>query len=504
MVTVNVAGPLIDVPDPYFPLNPSLRRVNTQAEVHIPLRQYPFRVLSLTLPFFRQGTIEELSDEVLRIIFCYFLDASPRFWPRLVHICRRWRRMVFESQRALNLHLFCTHGTPVLKTLECWPALPIVVEYGGYPARDPLPPEDEDNIMDALRHCDRIRSISLTVTFSLLERFYAIEGPFSELEDLVLLSQDGVRLTLPSTFQLGSRLRSLHLTGIVPLGLPQLLSSSKGLVDFQLHKIPGIESLSPKSLLNALSGITQLRSLSLQFLPTTAFVMVHPPPGHRVVLPTLTSLQCTIESLKDLLASIDAPRLKDVKFSFSNWPIFGISNLPVIRREMQMSYRRSDILFSDRSVTISLTQPASTCLKWQVFSESFSYQLSSMAHICTLFSTFLSCVEDLCISATQPPSGKDDRDREEWFKLIHSFSGTKWLHIAGDSDITTDIVLSLKSSRTVLPVLHKLYVQEPESRYAPLPGAVVLFMNSRWLSGHFIGVEYERINQLGGIGAMFV
>jgi hypothetical protein len=107
---------------------------------------------------------------------------------------------VFESQQVLHLRLVCTHGTPVLKTLDCWPALPIVVQYGGAPSLRPPAPKDEDKIMAALKHSDRVSSISLTVTGSLLEKLSAIERPFSELEDLVLLSRDRALLTLPSTF----------------------------------------------------------------------------------------------------------------------------------------------------------------------------------------------------------------------------------------------------------------------------------------------------------------
>ena len=145
-----------------------------------------------------QVTIEELSDKVLLKIFRYFLDASPRHWVRLVHICHKWRRIVFGAQRPLSLRLFCTYGTPVLKTLHCWPALPIVVEYGGSPALGPPTPEDEDNIVVALKRCERVHSITLTVTGSLLP---TLEGSFSELEDLVLLSQYSVRMYLHSTFR---------------------------------------------------------------------------------------------------------------------------------------------------------------------------------------------------------------------------------------------------------------------------------------------------------------
>jgi hypothetical protein len=146
---------------------------------------------------------EAFRYEVLLNIFRYYLDSSPRFWPRLVHICRKWRRIVFASQRALRLRLFCTHGTPVRKTLDWWPTLPIVVQYGGSPALDPPAPEDEDDIVAALEQSDRVTSIGLTVTSSLLEKLSAIEGPFSELEDLVLLSRDSVRLTLAQRFSVG-------------------------------------------------------------------------------------------------------------------------------------------------------------------------------------------------------------------------------------------------------------------------------------------------------------
>ena len=89
---------------------------------------------------------------------------------------------------------------PVLKTLNCWPTLPIVVQYGGFLAPCPPSTEDEDNILTALKQSDRVISISLTVTNSLLEKLSAIEKPFSELEDLVL-SRDGGLLTLPSAFR---------------------------------------------------------------------------------------------------------------------------------------------------------------------------------------------------------------------------------------------------------------------------------------------------------------
>ncbi|KAH8984734.1 hypothetical protein EDB92DRAFT_1950562 [Lactarius akahatsu] len=75
--------------------------------------------------------------------------------------------------------------------------------YGGSLELDPPAPEDEDNILAALKQSDRIISISLTITNSLLEKLSAIERPFSELENLVLLSRDGLLLALPFDFRWG-------------------------------------------------------------------------------------------------------------------------------------------------------------------------------------------------------------------------------------------------------------------------------------------------------------
>ena len=453
----------------------------------------------------------KLSDEVLLNVFRYYVDTSPHFWPRLVHVCRSWRRVVFTSQRALHLQLFCTHGTPVLKTLECWPSLPIVVEYGGSAALNPPAPEDDDNIMAGLKHCGRVSSISLTVTMSLLERLYQIEVPFSELEHLVLLSQDGVQLTLPSTFRWGPRLRSLHLTGIALLGLPELLSSSKCIVDIQLHEMPGIGYFTPQPLLNAFAGMTKLQSLSLRLLPDTAFIVAPQPSGPRAVLPTLTCLkyQGTSECLNELLAVIHAPCLAVLEITFFDEPINSPSYLLRSRMEMQMSYCRSDIIFSEHSFCISLTRSSSQRFRYQVFCEPFSQQLSFLADFCTRFPASVSLVEDLRICVTPSSSWQTDSDREEWLKLIHAFGGAKWFHLTGNSIFTTEIALALQSSGTVLRALHKLCIQGPVSHYAPLREAVALFIHARLLSCHFIGVEYDRRQrpftyQLDEIGTIFV
>jgi hypothetical protein len=260
--------------------------------------------------------IVKLSEDVLLRIFRYSLGSSPQFWPTLVHICRRWRHIVFASHQALRLRLFCKRGSPVLKALDLWPTLPIAVEYVGfsrYGARD------KENILAALKQSDRVSSIHLTVTKSLLKKIASIGGQFSKLEELVLLSPVGRRLTLPSIFRSGPRLRQLHLTGFsfsVPL---RPLSSSRNLVDIQLHDIPDDIFLSPDALAAALSGMAHLQTLSLRF-PFTANHTTIPPLSKKCIVkrvdtPHLSCLKYrgTSEYLDRLLAGLDAPRLADIE-----------------------------------------------------------------------------------------------------------------------------------------------------------------------------------------------
>src|SRR6266404_1047836 len=78
MLTVNVLK--LDVPaGSHRPLRQLPHQMNSPLEVYISsvkcLRH------SLTSPYFRLLTTENLSDEVLLNIFRYYLDASPRYLP---------------------------------------------------------------------------------------------------------------------------------------------------------------------------------------------------------------------------------------------------------------------------------------------------------------------------------------------------------------------------------------------------------------------------------------
>ena len=415
----------------------------------------------------------------------------------LAWVCQRWRQVVFISPLGLNIRLHCVPGTPVLKTLDIWPALPIIMEYGGFPNLDPPTREDDDNIIAAMKQSSRVSSISLTVTSSLFEKLPVISEPFSVLEELALLSQDTVdsNLTVPSTFRWGPRLRTLHLTGIAFLSFPQLLLPSQDLIDLQLHEIPGAGYFSPEEFANALSGMTQLRSLSfhlLSFPRRRSFLTLPPSPGERILLPALTRLKYRGISkyLDSLAARIDAPRLGDIEITFFNQPTMDASQFSrfIERTEMQTSLIRADIETSAHAISISFSNSStSTPLRLQISCKQLDWQLSSMTQICNHFSLFLFRVGDLLISSTQSSNGGGVAT-EQWLELIRAFSSARDFRVAGAH--VADIFCALRTvdgvhttDTTVLPALRNLHLQSMPVDES-LWDIVQPFITSRRLSCH--------------------
>lgn len=121
--------------------------------------------------------INILPDNVLLDIFDFCL-RNPRKspfhrmseWQRLVvHVCQRWRHIIFASPRRLDLHLFCTYGMSVRNNLSCWLAFPIIVDY--YPYWDfvsgkSIVPDNDDNVIAALERPDRMHCVEIAATSS--------------------------------------------------------------------------------------------------------------------------------------------------------------------------------------------------------------------------------------------------------------------------------------------------------------------------------------------------
>ena len=118
-------------------------------------------------------------------------------WQTLVHVCRRWRSLVFGSPHGLNLQLIRTERTPTRDMLDVWPPLPLViapVRYHGDPQI-----ENVDNIVAVLEHRNRVRRIHISdISSSELEKVLAaMQEPFPELTRLILWPDQKSMAVLP-------------------------------------------------------------------------------------------------------------------------------------------------------------------------------------------------------------------------------------------------------------------------------------------------------------------
>ena len=170
-----------------------------------------------------------LPDVTLLEIFDFYVGGAwTDAWHTLVHVCQKWRNVVFGSPRRLNLQLFCTHGTPVRKTIDAWPLLPIRVEACGTKWG-----ADSDNIIAALGHNDRKPWLDLgDFPSSQMENILvAMQQPYTALEYLHLYSRSET-VVVPASFLGGSapQLQELVLRSIPFPGLANILLSATHLV----------------------------------------------------------------------------------------------------------------------------------------------------------------------------------------------------------------------------------------------------------------------------------
>jgi hypothetical protein len=121
-------------------------------------------------------TICVLPDDVFLQIFGFHLEYSwsnddplaVDDWHTLAHVCQRWRRVVFDSPRRLNLRLLCNPVRSVEKMLDIWPDLPIFVYDGGSGRSDMT-----SNLTAALEQRHRVCHIDLRIPSSLFDIFSA-------------------------------------------------------------------------------------------------------------------------------------------------------------------------------------------------------------------------------------------------------------------------------------------------------------------------------------------
>jgi hypothetical protein len=460
-------------------------------------------------------SIDVLPDDVLLAVFDFIVekDVDPflytrsskkeiEAWQPLVHVCRRWRCVIFGSSRLLDLRLFCTSKTPARDTLDIWPALPLHIHdhQPGY--------GDLDNIIAVFEHSDRVHVIDLWhIPNSHWENLSAtMQVPFPELTFLRLIPKrmpDG-EAVLPDSFLGGTApsLRFLYLSQIPFPGLPRLLLSATYLVDLQLWSIPHSAYISPEAMVTALSALTCLDRLVLRF----RFPLSRPdresrllPPPTRSVLSVLKrfAFKGDSEYLDDLVAQIDAPRLKKLYIIFFNDIVFDTPQLMrfICRTPTLEPPEKARVTFGGDAASVTLSSPT---FRYDLLRVGFScseldWQLSLVAQVFTLSLPPLSPLEDLYIyeDLYQPAQWQDSIENSQWLELLLPFKSVKNFYLP--KNFAPRIVPALQElvgsrATEVLPNLQNIFLQGLEPS-GPIWDGIQQFLTTRQvISDHPIAV----------------
>jgi hypothetical protein len=399
----------------------------------------------------------------------YEVSEGPNFedpWRTLVHVCKRWRCVVFASPRRLNLRLLCTNRRPVKKMLDIWPPLPIYIFAYHHALLLPLP--GANNLIAALKQHNRVCGIFLDGDPSLLLRTSTAMNSFPALTELGLLSSHEEAPVLPDSFLGGSVpcLQTVWLKGISFPGLGKLLVSTTDLVNLFLTDIPQSGYISPETMVVNLSTLSRLEQLGLKFrFPRFRANREnrHPAPLTRVVLPALTSLrfQGDIEYLEGILSRINAPLLQSVDITFFIELIFNTPQLRhfISRTEQFKAPDRAFIHFYDNYVTIELFQRQLLNISCQTS----DVQISSIIQLyCSALSP-LPTLKSLEIHHHRRFS-HDDIGDTRWLELLRLFTSVKDLGLSAKSFrlVAPDLdELAGEMVKEVLPALQNIFLQGP-------------------------------------------
>ena len=419
----------------------------------------------------------------------------------LVHVCRRWRVIVFASPRRLDLRLICTSGTPAKEILHIWPILPIEIWATGHYGI--LKGRVTENIIAGLEHNDRVCRISFRDLPSFVLEMFAAEmqKPFPTLTHLEVIPLDKTRF--PKAFLGGSVpcLRSCILQNIIFPEIWELLMTARHLVDLRFRRIPRSTSIPPKALVLCLSMIPDLKRFEVDFPSRSP--RSHPdlsdpsirrlPPLRRVVHHALThfSFSGTSEYMEDLVTQIDMPRLQQVDITFVNRVIFNTARLYdfLPRPETLNAYNGAVLVFEEDTVYL---KPNTSPLTLGISCRRSDQQLSSMTRSCDALLPLISTLErlELVIGALPGPRRKDYMGNARWLALLRQFKALEELYLAsGLAPLVAPALQELagESAPEVLPALRYLVIGWPQPS-GPTREAIGKFVAARRLSGRPITV----------------
>jgi hypothetical protein len=374
-------------------------------------------------------------------------------WKGLAHVCQRWRQIICASPRYLDLHIFCSSRMSFKENLSLWPKFFLNISC--------CIPRDEDNVVAALQHPDRVRHVRLylseEVESSKVEEVLGmLQVSFPMLTHLNLSGSERGVLDLPDRF-LGAAapgLQDLSLGGVSFPALSTLLLSTRDLVSLRLESIPPTGYVSPEAMVGSLVLLTKLRTLCIEFpnpidselplcqqpryLPTDS-----PMPA---VLPTLTEFRFHGDSeyLEDLLAQITMPQVEVVDIEYFKPEVETSQLSQFIGRTANLTFaqfRHAKLTFDFHNAYIGLHDPQvefhQAWFTLTIWDPEFNFPISSMVNVLGQLVALLTNVGELSIagehlhnrSKCSPLKGYVGGD--EWIPLLRPFTAVEALEVYG-------------------------------------------------------------------------
>ena len=464
--------------------------------------------LNGTGPRLQQPPIE-IPDDVLLGIFSFYVDEAEKEdeWHTLVHVCQRWRNVVFASPRRLHLTLVYNPSRPVGEMLNIWPAMPFVIIVGFHDS--PVWEREVTlvgNTIAALEHHKRICRIAVSHLPSWrLERLAAgMRQPFPMLTSLQLSGAPQTEIPLPDSFPGGSapHLRNITLIGISFPALPNLLLSAHDLVHLDLWDIPDSGYIPPDAMVACLSTLTRLKTLYLGFRSNFPGRKSRgPPPLMRSVLHALTTFWFSGNSkyLEDFISRIDAPQLNDIDITFSNLFTFDTPQFIqfINRTEMPNPFNRATLRFYWNCIEVTLSSENlpvdQRSARLRVSWIKYDLQLTALVRLCRsclplpLLSIFVYL--DIYVHMDR---WQHNAHPAQWLGLLGLFTSVKSLSLFGGPILPIMTALGgLVGGRVseVLPVLQNLHLHWGGS-LGLLQESVGPFVVARKLSGQPVAIHH--------------
>ena len=471
-------------------------------------------------------------DNVFLEIFDFCLCDEPAMfsiqrteeWQALVHVCQRWRQIIFASPCRLALHLNCTFGTPVRTSLSFWPVtLPLTIDYPGPPfdldSHRLL--EDHDNIVAALEHPSRVHGIVIHTAPSLLsETITIMRMPFPALKhlDLEWYFADPPKATrssyprglpIPGDFLGGSSplLQHLRFKHISFPQLPMLLLSAPNLITLELKSISENDYIPTEAIVTSLAALTRLETLSITFYE---YEDMSPPDQNesqldlpmRIILPTLTSFRyrgyCIY--LEDFLVQINTPRLDNLRVEYFPHQIEASQLSQFIDRTPNIKlnrFRNAEVMFCPIGFGIEFDCPQE-CRQAQFSLSIFEFpllheQVPCMTNVLGQLVPTFPNVDHLSSGGNNFEPRK--MESADWLPFFRLFQAVKALHLSGG--VAAYIVSALEEATDemvaeVFPALDLIWLDDEGSEGImegnEPAGSIERFLSLRQLSGRPVTV----------------